>query len=111
MKHTQSGGLNVRRTQKNYFVYCIRKQEDGTWLLLNRNYKPVGFNTDEHLKYDDYPVSARNKGLGAATLKKLSFNGEGSGDTVYLYNDGCVPTSSNEHMKSYLEKLQILLKI
>jgi len=32
-------------------------------------------------------------------------------DRIYLYNDGCVPTESTEHMKNYLERLKILAKL
>ncbi|WNC72726.1 hypothetical protein RGQ13_01725 [Thalassotalea psychrophila] len=99
--------VNVRAV---YFPYCIQKKEDGSWLMLNRNYRPVGFNTDDFLKYDELPVSIKLKGIGPATLKKLSYKGEAS-DTVYLYNDGCVPTSSETAMSSYLKKLEILLKL
>lgn len=91
-----------------YFPYCIEKQSDGSWVVLNRSYKPVGFNTDDFVKYEQHPVSARLSGLGPAKLKKLSYSGEVEGDRVYLYNDGCVPTRSAANMKSYLEKLKIL---
>ncbi len=93
-----------------YFPYCIQKQKDGAWVLLNRNYKPVGFNVSNFMDYSEHPVSIRLIGLGSGTLKKLSYDGSG-GDMVYLYNDGCVPTSSPTAMKSYLKKLEILMKL
>lgn len=91
-----------------YFPYCIEKRPDGTWVVLNRAYKPVGFNTDDFVNYEDYPVSAQLSGLGPANLKKLSHSGKVSGERVYLYNDGCTPTHSPADMKAYLEKLKIL---
>ncbi|MBN8413593.1 hypothetical protein [Halomonas litopenaei] len=91
-----------------YFPYCIEKQANGNWVVLNRSYKPVGFNTDDFVTYEQHPVSACLSGLGPAKLKKLSYSGEIEGDRVYLYNDGCVPTSSAANMKLYLEKLKIL---
>ena len=94
-----------------YFPYCIEKQPDGTWLVLNYQYKPVGFNTSEFIKYEEYPVSARLKGIGPAMSDKLSYNGEASGNRIYLYNDSCVPTYSKANMASYLLKLQILAKL
>ena len=33
-----------------YFPYCIEKQADGTWVVLNRQYKPVGFNTSDFIR-------------------------------------------------------------
>lgn len=103
--------MAIESVRAVYFPYCIKKQEDGSWVILNRNYKPVGFNTSEFINYSDYPVSMRLKGLGPATLKKLSYSGEDQGDTIYLYNDGCTPDGDSESMQSYLKKLEILLKL
>jgi hypothetical protein len=35
-----------------FFPYCIEKQRDDSWVVLNRQYKPVGFNTSEYISYD-----------------------------------------------------------
>ncbi|MCK9385488.1 MAG: hypothetical protein M0Q15_12790 [Nevskia sp.] len=91
-----------------YFPYCIERQADGTWLVLNRHYKPVGFNTDDFITYEQFPVSAKLSGLGPAKLKKLSYSGVATGDRIYLYNDGCVPTHDAASMRAYLEKLKLL---
>jgi len=103
---------NVRAV---YFPYCLEQQEDGSWVLLNRNYKPVGFNTGDFIRYEEHPVSIRLRGIGPATLKRLAFDGEIKGEGakpyVMLYNDGCVPTLSTDHMASYLQKLEILMKL
>ncbi|MCG5501575.1 hypothetical protein [Ectothiorhodospira lacustris] len=39
--------MAIENVRAVYFPYRIQKQEDGSWVLLNRNYKPVGFNTGE----------------------------------------------------------------
>lgn len=75
-----------------YFPYCIEKLPDDSWVVLNRQYKPVGFNTSAFINYEQYPVSAKLKGIGPAVAKKLSYSNEASGDRIYLYNDGCIPT-------------------
>ncbi|MCX7067482.1 MAG: hypothetical protein NTW85_07305 [Methylococcales bacterium] len=104
--------MAIENVRAVYFPYCIEKQEDGSWLILNRNYKPVGFNTSEHIIYSDYPVSVKLKGLGKETLKKLSWNDkEELGNRIYLYNDGCIPTSSPQAMSAYLKKIEVLLKL
>lgn len=94
-----------------YLPYCIQKQKDGSWVILNRRYKPVGFNTSDYIEYEKYPVSANIENISQAILRKLSYTGEISGDTVYLYNDGCVPTDNKKDMVSYLKKLEILAKL
>lgn len=94
-----------------YLPYCLEKQEDGSYVVLNRNYKPVGFNTSERIPYDDYPVSSKLRGIGPGTAKKLSYEGSENTDKIFLYNDGCVPVHSKANMEAYLQKLAILAKL
>ncbi len=94
-----------------YFPYCIERMADGTWVILNRQYKPVGFNTGDFIRYEDFPVSAKLEGIGPGVLKKLAYDGDGGGGKVYLYDDGCVPTHSKANMDAYLKKLAILAKL
>jgi hypothetical protein len=103
--------MAIENVRAVYFPYCIEKCADGSWVLLNRNYKPIGFNTSEFINYSDYPVAMKIKGLGQSTLKKLSYKDEEPGDRVYLYNDGCIPTMSGAAMSAYLKKLEILLNL
>jgi len=37
-----------------FLPYCIQRLEDGRYVVLNRNYKPLGFRTTEFLRYEDY---------------------------------------------------------
>lgn len=97
--------------RKIYMPYCLKRQEDGRWLILNRKYKPVGFNTDKHITYEDFPVSVKLKGLRKETLKKLSWNGNIDGECIYLYDDGTAPTARKDLMDAYLEKLRILMRL
>jgi len=90
-----------------FLPYCLRKQSDGKYVVLNREYIPVGFFTHEALQL---PVAVYLEGIGPATAAKLSYRGDKNQDEIYLYNDGCVPTNSDSDMKSYLAKLEILAK-
>lgn len=92
--------------RETLFPYCLKKQEDGRWRLLNRNYQPIC-----HLTHDRTEVRSIFclKGLGPRTRRKLCVHGDG-GDIIYLYNDGCVPTTSRENMERYLKKLAILMR-
>lgn len=60
---------------------------------------------------EEYPVCVELKGIGSVTAAKLSSKSDSNTDAIFLYNDGCVPTESAEHMKSYLERLTILAKL
>ncbi len=94
-----------------YMPYCLKKQEDGSYAVLNREYKPVGFNTRDFINYEDYPVTTTLKGIGPGVAKKLSYSGSDDTETIYLYNDGCVPVHSTSNMNAYLKKLGTLAKL
>ncbi len=96
-----------------FMPYCLRKLSDGRWLLLNRQYKPVGFTSNEHVDYEALPVSAAirfSAPLRAATIQKLSIHGEISKgpegtEFIFLYDDKRSPRTD---MKGYLARLDRL---
>ncbi|WP_198805938.1 hypothetical protein [Leptolyngbya sp. BL0902] len=94
-----------------FFPYCLEKQPDGRYVVLNREYKPLGFKTRKYITYEEYPICVELKGLGPARAEKLSCHGDPNMDVIYLYDDSCVPTKSAEHMNNYLERLKILAKL
>src|ERR1700735_1310186 len=77
-----------------HFPYCIKKLANGHHVVLNRDYKPLGFKTTEHVDYEAYPIGVKFAGLTAKTAKKLSWEGSPKTDEIFLYNDGCIPTKS-----------------
>jgi hypothetical protein len=93
-----------------HLPYCIKQQDDGTYVILNREYKPLGFNTRENIKYSAYPICVRLKGLTAKAAAKLSYKNSPDTKEIFLYNDGCIPTASAAHMKAYLARLAHLAK-
>jgi hypothetical protein len=97
--------------RKIVFPYCLIKQEDGSYLVLNRNYKPVGFNTSTWVNYEDYPIKIKFKRLTSLTVSKISYNNDPNIDKIFLYNDGCVPTASAKNMNAYLNRLKILASL
>lgn len=94
-----------------YLPYCLQRQADGSWVILNREYKPVGFNTMGWIDYGDYPVAVTLKGLGPAALKRIAYDGKFENGHAYLYNDGCTPTRAPKYMKAYLARLAILARL
>jgi hypothetical protein len=101
--------MPVSEFRKVYLPYCLKKQKDGSFIVLNRDYKPLGFNSKEHFVYEDYPISSKIKGLTARTIEKIAYNGVMSDEGfIFLYNDGCIPTRSKANMKKYLERLELL---
>lgn len=93
-----------------HMPYCLKKQPDGTYVVLNREYKPLGFNTHKHVEYENYPIKAKIK-ITAATAKKLSCHGDTDISSIFLYDDGCIPTSNAANMNNYLDRLKALAKL
>jgi hypothetical protein len=94
-----------------HLPYCIKRLPKGNHIVLNRDYKPIGFRTTAQLDYEAYPIGVKFKGLTAETVAKLSCKGSSDADEIFLYNDGSIPTKSAENMKAYLERLGILAKL
>jgi hypothetical protein len=95
-----------------YLPYCLDRQEDGRYAVLNRRYKPVGTTTDRRnwVDYGD-PHLVKLSGLTPAACRALSFNGSEDTSRIYLYNDGCVPTDSAEAWEAYCRRLQRLAQL
>jgi hypothetical protein len=93
------------------FPYCILKQKDGSYVLLNREYKPIGFFTQDCLDYGKYPIGIRFKGLKEETIRKISSDSNPREGTIYLYDDGTVPIRNRKNMRDYLERLSVLMSL
>lgn len=93
-----------------FLPYCLDRQEDGRWVVLNRDYKPLGMLTRDFLRYEEHPVAAYLGGLTAAARAHLDDRDNGPG-RIYLYDDGSVPTSSAEAWEKYSRKLEVLAKL
>lgn len=94
-----------------FLPYCLQKQADGSYVVLNRNYKPLGFMTGEWVDYASYPIKVKMRGLKSQLAAKLSVTGKPDMDQIFLYNDSTVPTRSKKNMDMYLEKIAILAKL
>lgn len=99
-----------------WMPYVLAKVEDakGGWIALNRYYKPLGFDSRVHVDYSTVPTTSRIKTIRANTAKALSWSDEGAvddGRMIFLYNDGCVPTSSKRDWDAYCVKLSTIASL
>lgn len=93
-----------------FMPYCLKRRPDGNYVVLNRNYKPVGMVTTDWVKYENHPA-IKGRHITAALAAKLSYKESPDLDHIYLYNDGCIPTKSAKAMDSYLLRLRLLAKL
>lgn len=91
-----------------YFPYCLMRQKDGRYLVLNREYKPIGFNTIEHIDYENYPISAKIKGITKKVAIELSISKSNNLEQIFLYDDATNPSTNSKNLKAYLKKLEKL---
>lgn len=104
-------GTTVSSFRWVFLPYCLLRQDDGSYVVTNRRYKPVGMVTTAHVDYMAHPVRVKFKRLTAATARKLDYAGRDDLERIYLYNDGCLPTDSQAHWQAYSARLQILAKL
>ena|SRR5437762_791773 len=90
--------------------YCLKRLPCGRHIFLNRDYKPLGLETQDFVRYEDFPRQSL-PGLTPRVAAALSDRGSDNVDDIYLYNDGCVPTRSAAHMRAYLKRLALLAKL
>lgn len=101
----------VSEFRQLFLIYCLDLQPDGSYVALNRRYKPVGLNMGNFkwVNYEDFPVRFKFKRkLTARQIAALDCNGNALPQRIQLYNDGCVPTASDAHWAAYSKRLQRL---
>jgi len=103
--------MSLNSVRSRFMPYCIERQEDGNYVILNREYQPLGFDRSGSSNYADYPIAVSIPGLTPRIAEKLSYEGLRDLSKIYLYNDSCIPTSSAKHMKDYLGRFEILMKL
>ncbi len=67
-----------------FLPYCIQRQEDGRYAILNREYKPIGFWSYKHVKYEDYPVLVKIRSLTPKQATLISVHGKPETHQIYL---------------------------
>lgn len=99
-------GFEFRRA---FLLYCLQRLKDGSYVALNRDYKPLGMITNKWVDYEEAPGRFKFKrSLSAGQVSFLSHKGDASPECIYLYDDGSVPTDSAANWNAYSAKLQRL---
>lgn len=107
--------------------YGIAKNSNGEWMAFNREYMPIGFNTNvlkrkPESDYSDLPVYTKYREITKDLLLQISDNEtdlhkdkEGNVVKLFLYNDNTNPMNQAqdkiELWDKYFEKLKKLAKL
>jgi hypothetical protein len=94
------------------FPYCIQKIKGSKneYVVTNRDYKPIGFNTTATINYSDYPI-IHKLSMTKRKASALSWDNDDNVDMIYLYNDGTNPLSNSKNMTAYFKRLELLSKM
>lgn len=103
--------------------YGIRRNSNNEWTCFNREYMPLGWNTQERVSIHDenhfahLPIYTSYKGLTEAKLEKLAIepdairrDNDGKINMVFFYKDATNPQSSPQYWDAYFEKIKLLSK-
>jgi hypothetical protein len=94
-----------------HLPYSLKRLEDGRYVVLNRGYKPIGFQTNEKVDYTAYPIAVKFKGLTVKVAAKISVPSSENLENIFLYDSHSIPTVSSKNMQDYLKRLEVLAKL
>lgn len=104
--------MDNQAIRRKFFPYCIRWRRENSFILLNRDYKPLGCTSSKHVDYETHYSKVKLEYSLKQMADMFSWNGRISDEgNFWLYHDGTVPTDSKRHMRSYLEKLSRLMTL
>lgn len=91
-------------------IYCLKRQDCGRYVLLNRESKPIGFYTRDYTNYADFPVGLTVR-ITPKTAMKISYRGDPDTKEIFLYSDGCHPLLSDKDWANYSNRLKVLASL
>ncbi len=103
--------MTKNEPQPKNFPYCLDRQRDGRYVVLNRYHQPVTSMTYESANREGCPIGVKLRGLTEETAAELDVFGRANLEHIYLYNDDCLPTDSSENMQAYLARLGKLVAL
>jgi hypothetical protein len=97
--------------------YGLKKNSKDEWFVFNREYVPLGWNSDEGREsifddksYSKFPVYTKYKGLTEGAILKIikdtdriQRNDDGEIVRVFFYNDKTNPQSSPKYWNDYFD--------
>lgn len=98
---------------RSFLPYIIRQEKDGSFLLLNRFYKPCGMVCHSR-DWADYATSTqrfRVRGLTPEIAAKISVKGDPDISWITLYHDGCRPQDSDKNRRALLKRLKMFFDL
>jgi hypothetical protein len=98
------------KLEKTHFPYCIQRIAEKTYIVLNRNYKPIGYPGLDWVDYKTHPAKVILN-ITPRIAQKLSVHKDDSIDCVYLFTNTPTTFSDKKLLKEYFDRLVSLSKL
>ena len=99
------------RPLRVFLPYCAQRLNGDTYILVGRDYKPIGLPQDGWVKWSDHPLVYEIADLNPAAARAISWNRDANTDWIYFYNDGCAPWLGAKALAAYEERLAKFLEL
>lgn len=94
-----------------FLPYCIKRLEDGRYIVLNRLHKPLGVSSSAWVVYEEHPSAAAMK-ITPSKAKRMSCRESDDVSVIHLYKDECIPDGGKaEHLDAYVRRLKVLMSL
>jgi hypothetical protein len=101
--------MPIGKFAHTHLPYCLQRIEDGSWIVLNRNYKPIGATSRDRIDYMAAPgrlmIDGRTLEPLARRMHNVERDGAGKPVRMWLYDDGNQPSKDKSTLDEYLYRL------
>lgn len=98
--------MGTSKALRCHLIYCLQRRADGSYIALNRNYKPIGFMDSNLMENPEQLMGFDFAMLSPATIQSLSWDGSCNPDAIFLYSDDSIPFEGNvAATQAYMDRL------
>jgi len=101
--------MPIGKLAHTHLPYCLERAADGSWLVLNRNYKPVGATSKDWIDYEAAPGRLKIDGRSIEAIARAMHNVDrdeaGKPMRMWLYDDRVQPGKDAASMSAYMQRL------
>lgn len=93
-----------------HLPYCIMHIDTDRYIILNRNYKPLGQTSFDYVDYRKHPSVIHMK-ITEKQAIKLSYDGFIKSDCIYFYDNSDTVLRNTQAFNDYIARLKLLATI
>ena len=97
--------------ERVFLPYCAQKLADSTYVLIGRDYKPLGWIESCWSDWEKHPIVYAIEGLTTQIAAEISYKGDPDVERIYFYNDACPPWRGIKERKAYEKRLAKLFEL